>query len=64
MIGDEVRQRVKPVRIRAILEEYRQREAAPVKTAASRPVKTTASRPASRPANTAANRRAKKGARK
>jgi NADH:ubiquinone oxidoreductase subunit E len=54
MIGDEVRQRVKPIRIRAILDEYRKMEASPAnrlakasaKTAAKAPVKTTANRPA------------------
>jgi NADH:ubiquinone oxidoreductase subunit E len=43
MIGDEVRQRVKPVRVRAILDEYRAMEAG---AKPARGVKTTASRQA------------------
>jgi NADH:ubiquinone oxidoreductase subunit E len=48
MIGDEVRQRVKPVRIRAIVDEYRKMEAAPAKTAAKKSSKTGASKPATK----------------
>jgi NADH:ubiquinone oxidoreductase subunit E len=64
MIGDEVRQRVKPIRIRAILDEYRKMEASPANKPAKASVKTTANRLAKASAKTAANRPVKKGANK